>query len=250
MSPSFTRPIATPATADCDRHTGVHQREAGAANRGHGTGTIRFQNVADDAKRVGELFLIRNDRRNRAFRQRTVTDFTTARAAHETDFTDAERREIVVQHEALEVFASFEQLNALFVVLSAERDRDQRLGFAAREERRTMGAGQHAGFAPDVANFVELAAIGTAMRVQHLIAENAFLEVLEDFVGFRLLLFGHIGNGQIVRFVNTGVAIELGIFLRIQRVGQILTNLFLDGGVEFLVQLRSNENSSSLCPRP
>ncbi len=147
-----------------------------------------------------------------------------------------------MQHEALEVFTGFEQFDALLVVLGAKSNRDQRLGFAAREERRTVCAGQRAGFAPDVADFIELAAIGTAMRIEHLVAENAFLEVLEAFVGFRLVLFGHIGNGKLVRRVNAGVAFELGIFLRIQRIGQILADLLLDDRVEFLVEFRSNEN--------
>jgi len=171
-----------------------------------------------------------------------VADFTTTRAAHEAHFADAERREIVVQHEALEVFAGFEQFNALFVVFCTERDCDQCLRLAARKQRRTVRTRQRACFTPNVADFVELAAIRTAMRIQHLVAENAFLEVLEDFVGFRLLLFGHIGKSQIVRFVNARVAFELGVFLRIQRIGQILADLLFDGGVEFLVQFRRNEH--------
>ena len=58
----------------------------------------------------------------------------------------------------------FEQFDALLVVLGAERDGDQRLRFAAREERRAVGARQNARFAPDGADFVERAAIGTAAR--------------------------------------------------------------------------------------
>ena len=46
-----------------DRHAGIHQREAGAADGGHGAGTVRFQNVADHAQRVGELRLRRAERR-------------------------------------------------------------------------------------------------------------------------------------------------------------------------------------------
>ena len=80
------------------------------------------------------------------------------------DFADAERREIVVQHEALGGFRGIQQLDALLVVLGAERRGDQRLRFAAREQRRSVRARQHADFALDLADLVELAAIRTAAR--------------------------------------------------------------------------------------
>ena len=77
-----------------------------------------------------------------------------------------------MQHEALGGFARLQQFDALLVVLGAERHRDQRLGFAAREQRRTVGARQDAGFDGDLADFVERAAIGTAVILQHLVAED------------------------------------------------------------------------------
>ena len=79
-----------------------------------------------------------------ALGQCAVADFAAARAAHEADFADAERREVVVQHEALGGLARLQQFDALLVVLGAERGGDQRLRFAAREERRAVGARQHA----------------------------------------------------------------------------------------------------------
>ena len=135
-----------PATGADDRHAGVHQRQRRAADRCHGARTVRFQNVADDAHGVGERFVVGNHGRNGAFGQRAVSDFATARAAHEAHFADAERREVVVQHEALRGFRRIQQLNALLVVLGAERRRHQRLRFAAREQRRSVGARQHAHF--------------------------------------------------------------------------------------------------------
>ncbi len=65
------------------RHTGVHQRKRRAANRRHRARSVRFHDVAHDAHRVGERFVVRNHRRQRAFRQCSVADFATARAAHE-----------------------------------------------------------------------------------------------------------------------------------------------------------------------
>ena len=76
-----------------------------------------------------------------------MSDFAAARAAHEPYFADAEGREIVVQHEALGGLAGIQHLDALLVFLGAERDGDQGLRFAAREQRRAVRAGQHADFA-------------------------------------------------------------------------------------------------------
>ena len=122
-----------------------------------------------------------------------MADFAAAGAAHEADFADAERREVVVQHEALGGLARLEQFDALLVVLGAEGDRDQRLRFAAGEEGRTVGARQNAGFDGDVADFVERAAIGTAAMLEHLVAEDALLESVEALLGFRAAALPAIG---------------------------------------------------------
>ena len=204
------------------RHAGIHQRQGRAADRRHGTGTVGFQNVADHAQGVGETGFVGHERQQGALRQSAVADFAPARAAHEADFAHAERREIVVQHEALEGFARLQQLDALLVVLGAERDRNQRLRFAAREQGRTVGARQNARFDPDLADFVECAAIGTAVVLQHLIAEDALLEGFEALARFVLLLFGQRFDDRFfVQRVTRRVAFELGVFLRIESVGQL-----------------------------
>ena len=91
-----------------------------------------------------------------------MTDFAAAGPAQEFHFAHRKRREIVVQHEALERFVLEEQIEALHVFLGAERERGQSLGLAASEKRRTVHARQQAHFAGDLANLVEGAAIGTA----------------------------------------------------------------------------------------
>ena len=107
-----------------------------------------------------------------------MTDLATAGAAQERHFANRERREVVVQHEALLGFA-FEGLQPLHVFAGAQRGRDQRLRFAAGEDRRTVGAGQHADFDPDIADLVELAAIGTALLLDHLLAEDLLAQHFE-----------------------------------------------------------------------
>ncbi len=52
----------------------------------------------------------------------------------------------------------------------------KRLSFAAGEDGAAVGAGQDAGFDPDVANFVEGAGIGTAFLLDHFLAEDAFAQ--------------------------------------------------------------------------
>ena len=94
--------------------------------------------------RVRRLFRTRQNRRNGALRQCSVADFAPARAGHTSCFTNAERREVVVEHEVLFLLA-FVALQALAVVGRAQRCRNQGLRFAARKQRRTMRARQNAG---------------------------------------------------------------------------------------------------------
>jgi hypothetical protein len=62
-----------------------------------------------------------------------VPDLSATRSAQERDFANRERREVVVQHEALPGFA-LEGFQALHVFASAERGRNQRLGFTTGED--------------------------------------------------------------------------------------------------------------------
>ena len=59
-----------------------------------------------------------------------------------------------MQHEALALLA-FEGFQALRVIAGAQGRRNQRLRFAAGEQRRAVGAGQNADFNRDGANLIE-----------------------------------------------------------------------------------------------
>ncbi len=64
--------------------------------------------------------------------------------------------------------------------------RDQRLGFAAGEEGRTVHAGQNAGLDGDRADLVEGAVIGADAVVEDLLAEDGLaqaFEVLGELLG-------------------------------------------------------------------
>src|SRR6185295_9478481 len=108
--------------------------------------------------------------------ERAVADFAAARAGHAARFTDGERREVVVQHEAAPRLA-LELLDLLRIVVRAERAGDERLRFAAREHDRAVHAGEDAGLDPDRPDLVELAAVETDALVEHRVAQDLFLQL-------------------------------------------------------------------------
>src|SRR4029077_7524204 len=144
------------------RNAGVHQGERAAADGGHGRGTIGFQNVRYEAHGVGKIRFGWKQVYQRALRECAVADFAAAGAAKEFYFADAERREVVVQHEAIELVLLEEQVEALHVFLGAEGQSGKSLRFAASEERGTMHAGKQPHFAGNMTNLVEGTAVRTA----------------------------------------------------------------------------------------
>ena len=70
-----------PGDRRLDRHAGVHQRERRAADRAHRGRAVRRQHVGDEAQRVGELLLGRDDRQQRPLGEQAVADLAALRAA-------------------------------------------------------------------------------------------------------------------------------------------------------------------------
>ena len=213
------------------RNARVHQRKTCAADRGHRRGAVRLENVRDDADRVGRFFFAGQDGADGALGQCAVADFAAADAGHAARFTDRERREVVVQHEALLLLA-FEGFEALRVVVGAECCGDQGLRLAAGEERRAVGAGQHASLNGDGANLVEGAAVGTDAVLGDLLAEDALAQRLV-VVGHLLLGGGLFGFGQFLQLggqlvldlLDERVALGLGVGLGVERVLETIANL-------------------------
>ena len=142
-----------------DRHAGGHQAQRGAADAGHRAGAVRFQNVGDDADRVGELFRIGQHRLDAPLGQRAVADLAAARAADRPHFAHRERREVVVEHELLRVLVD-QAVDALLVAAGAQRDRDQGLRLAPLEHGRAVDARQHVDLALDRPQGLGVAAVG------------------------------------------------------------------------------------------
>jgi len=129
-----------------------------------------------------------------------MADFAPANAGHAAHFADGKRREVVVQHEPL-LGLAFEPLDALRVIGRAQRGGNQRLGFAAGEDRGTVNPRQRANFNRDGTNLVELTRIRTATLVGYLVAEDAlakrFIIMRELPRGF-FVVFGQLGLQSIL----------------------------------------------------
>src|SRR6185503_16889464 len=141
----------------------------------------------------------------------TVADFAAAWARHAADFADRERREVVMQHEALPGFP-FEAFDLLCIVGSAERAGDQRLRFAASEDGGAVGARQYAGFDPDRAHLVELAAVEADAVRQDFLAQDFLFEVLEYVLrvgAARSVVFGVSRKQILLNLIDLAVVIEL-----------------------------------------
>ena len=93
--------------------------------------------------------------------KRAMADFAASSSPQKRNLADRERRKVVMQQEALFGFA-FEGFKALHVVAGAKRGGYQGLGFAAGEDGGAVSSWQNSDFYPDVADFVEGAAVGTS----------------------------------------------------------------------------------------
>src|SRR5207253_10790765 len=94
-----------------------------------------------------------------------------------------------------------------------------------------MRAGQPADFNRNRANLGEAAAIGTTAIVEDVIAEDALLEHVEEiarFLAFGLILFRVAFDDALLEFVNRGVALDLRLVLRVERLAQIGAELLFD----------------------
>ncbi len=88
-----------------ERNARLHESQTCTANTGHRGRTIRFEDVGNDAQGVGRLVLARQHCGNSALSQSAVTNLAPSGAGHAAHFAHRERREVVMQHEALALLA-------------------------------------------------------------------------------------------------------------------------------------------------
>ena len=112
-----------------------------------------------------------------------MADFAALGAADAARFTGCERRHVVVQHEAVVLFFA-KTVNDLFILLRAEGGRDESLRFTAGEERRAVGAREHALADFNRANRAGVAAVDAGFAGENLRADEVGFEFEEDAVHF------------------------------------------------------------------
>jgi hypothetical protein len=181
-----------PATGRLQRHAGIHHRQRRTADRRHRRRTVRLGDLGDHAQHVRERFDARLDGLNTALGEAAVADFAALRRAEAAGFTDRERREVVMEQERI-LRLAFRRIDDLRVARGAERDDDQRLGLAAREQRRTVRARQHADAHRDRADVVELTPVDAHLGLQDAVAQRVvfeFDEFLRHVRGLPALLLG------------------------------------------------------------
>ena len=178
-----------------DRHAAVHHGQGSPADRCHGRRAVRLQDVRDHPERVGEALLGRNHRPDGPLGKGAVPDLPPARPAHEADLAHRERREVIVQHELL-LRLALDVVEALGIGGRAQGGRDQRLGFAPGEERRSVCAGKNAHLAVDRADLVEAAAVEAPLLVANGVGEDLGLQLLEDPSGQAPFLVFVLAEGR------------------------------------------------------
>src|SRR5258707_1343737 len=106
-----------------------------------------------------------------------MPDFASAWPADRLALANAERREVVIEHELLSVLFT-QPVHALLIARGAQCRGHQRLRFAALEHGGAVGPGQNADFASDRPNLLGTAAIN-AFAFEDEVANHAFLEHFE-----------------------------------------------------------------------
>src|SRR6185312_5367666 len=119
-----------------------------------------------------------------------VADLAALRAAHAAALAHRIRREVVVEQEGV-LRLAFRRVDDLRIATGTEGDRHDGLRFATSEQRRTVGARQHADANADRTDVFETAAVDALFGLEHTVAHGAVFEILEfsGDVGGRPALF-------------------------------------------------------------
>jgi hypothetical protein len=113
-----------------------------------------------------------------ALRQVSMTDLAPLRRAHHAGLAHAEGREVVMQHERFFALAG-QAIDDLRIAPGAQRGDHQRLRLAAGEERRAVGAREHAGADIDGTHRLRVASVDARMTLEDALAHQPVLEVEE-----------------------------------------------------------------------
>ena len=174
-----------------DRYAGVHHREHGGADAGHGGAAVGGEHLGDDADGVGEFLEGRQDRLHGALAEHAVADRAAAGVAHAARLAGREGREVVVVHEALAVLG-VEVVKPLRHAAAGEGGEGEHLGFAALEESGAVRAGHEVGLGAERAQVGRAAPVGALAALEDVGADDLLFELAERIgVGLRVFAVGH-----------------------------------------------------------
>ena len=125
-----------------DSNSRIHERERGSADRSHGRGAVRGENLRHETKGVLEFVPMGNDRLDRLLRQRSMSDLPPLRTPHEAGFAGRVGREVVMMHVPLALLVA-DRVEELLHAGHAEREHVQHLGLAPGEESGSVGAAEN-----------------------------------------------------------------------------------------------------------
>ena len=111
-----------------------------------------------------------------------MADFAAARTGEAAGFTDGERREVVVEDEALRLRATGEAVHVLGFLGRPEGGDGDVLGVAALEHRAAVHAGENADRGVERTDVLLAATVGADAALEDGLAVGLVLQVLEDDV--------------------------------------------------------------------
>ncbi len=158
------------------RHAGVHQCKTTATHGCHRRRAIGLGNLGHDPQRILKIFIRRQAREQGALCQTAVADFAPLRCTDPARLSGRKRRHVVVKHEALAILA-LQCIDDLLVLLGAKRCDDQRLRFAAREQRGAVRTRQYAETNLDRPHGARIASVDAWLAVKDLTANDLRFEV-------------------------------------------------------------------------
>ena len=131
---------------------------------------------------------------------------------------------------------SRQRVDVLLVLAGAERGHHHRLGFAAGEQRRAVGAGQYADFGDDVADGLGVAAVDALAGVENVPANDLGLQLLEHGGDAQLVVFRLLAFREVMRHhLFLGLA-DRGVAVLLDRDGVGRAQIGLDQRQHFLFQ--------------
>ncbi len=175
-----------PDTWPAHRHTGVHQRQARGAHRRHRGGTVRRHDLGDEAQRVREVLLVRDDRQDCTGGERTVADLAALGRADTAGLTVGPRRHVVVVQVALGVVRR-ERVDHLVHAGHGHGHHAHHLGLATLEQRRAVSGRQDADLGGDRAQIGDAAAVDADALVDDARAHQLLVERADGLLDHAVL---------------------------------------------------------------